>query len=64
MDRQFASLLGIEVGEPKRTFVKSIPLGRIEQPEDVTGTAIFLASADADYMTQQTLNADGGNWPS
>jgi D-sorbitol dehydrogenase (acceptor) len=64
VDRQFAKLLGMEIGEPKRTFIKSIPLGRIEQPEDVTGTAIFLASSDSDYMTQQTLNVDGGNWPS
>ena len=53
-----------EIGEPKRNFVESIPLGRIEQPEDVTGAAIFLASAESDYMTQQTLNVDGGNWPS
>jgi acetoin reductase-like protein len=63
VDKQFANLLGWEVGEPKRRFVESIPLGRIEQPEDVTGAAIFLASADSDYMTQQTLNVDGGNWP-
>ncbi len=64
VDRQFAELLGMEIGEPKRTFIKSIPLGRIEQPEDVTGAVVFLASADADYITQQTLNVDGGNWPS
>jgi D-sorbitol dehydrogenase (acceptor) len=64
VDRQFAKLLDMEVGEPKRTFVKSIPLGRIEQPDDVTGAALFLASSDADYITQQTLNVDGGNWPS
>lgn len=63
VDQQFAKLLGWEVGEPKRRFVESIPLGRIERPEDVTGTAIFLACADSDYMTQQTLNVDGGNWP-
>lgn len=63
VDKQFAKLLDWEVGEPKRRFVESIPLGRIEQPEDVTGTAIFLASSDSDYMTQQTLNVDGGNWP-
>jgi len=64
VDRQFAALLGMEIGEPKRTFVESIPLGRIEQPEDVAGAAVFLASSEADYITQQTLNVDGGNWPS
>ena len=64
IDRQLAALLGMEVGEPKRTFVQSIPLGRIEQPEDVAGAAVFLASSEADYITQQTLNVDGGNWPS
>lgn len=64
VDKQFAKLLNMEIGEPKRTFIKSIPLGRIEQPEDVTGAAVFLASSDADYITQQTFNVDGGNWPS
>jgi acetoin reductase-like protein len=63
-DRRFAELLGMEVGEPKRTFVASIPLGRIEQPEDVAAMAAFLASSDSNYITQQTYNVDGGNWPS
>lgn len=64
IDKQLAHLLGWEVGEPKRRFTEPIPLGRIEQPEDVVGAAIFLASSDSDYITQQTLNVDGGNWPS
>jgi D-sorbitol dehydrogenase (acceptor) len=64
VDKQFAKLLNMEVGEPKRTFIQSIPLGRIERPGDVTGAAVFLASSDADYITQQTFNVDGGNWPS
>ena len=64
VDRQFARLLNMEAGEPKRTFSAAIPLGRIEQPEDVTGAAVFLASSDSDYMTQQCINVDGGNWPS
>ncbi len=64
IDKQFAKLLGWEIGEPKRKFTESIPLGRIEQPEDVAGAAVFLASEDADYITQQCLNVDGGNWPS
>lgn len=64
VDKQFAKLLNMEVGEPKRTFSAAIPLGRIEKPEDVTGAAVFLASSDSDYITQQCLNVDGGNWPS
>ncbi len=64
VDEQFAQLLGMERGEPKRKFSASIPLGRISVPEDVTGAAVFLASSDSDYITQQTLNVDGGNWPS
>ncbi|MDQ3328843.1 MAG: L-iditol 2-dehydrogenase [Chloroflexota bacterium] len=64
VDRQFAKLLDLPVGEPKRRFTAEIPLGRIEQPEDVAGVAAFLASSDADYITQQCYNVDGGNWPS
>jgi D-sorbitol dehydrogenase (acceptor) len=64
VDRRFAELMGLPVGEPKRRAVAAIPLGRIEQPEDVAGMAVFLASAESDYITQQTFNVDGGNWPS
>lgn len=64
VDKQFAKLLNMEIGEPKRTFTKQIPLGRIEQPADVTGAAVFFASSESDYVTQQCLNVDGGNWPS
>src|SRR5438270_4353520 len=64
VDKQFAGLLNMSVGEPKRKFAAAIPLGRIEQPDDITGAAVFLASSDSDYMTQQCINVDGGNWPS
>ncbi|MBA3642486.1 MAG: L-iditol 2-dehydrogenase [Chloroflexia bacterium] len=64
VDQQFAKLLDMNVGEPIAKFVETIPLGRIEQPDDVAGAALFLASAEADYITQQTLNVDGGSWPS
>ena len=63
VDEQFAKLLGMKKGEPKRKFSAGIPLGRIEQPEDVAGAAVFFASSDSDYITQQCLNVDGGNWP-
>lgn len=64
VDKQFARIRNLPVGEPKRQAIAGIPLGRIEQPEDVTGAAVFLASSEADYITQQCLNVDGGNWPS
>src|SRR5437867_11785447 len=35
-------------------------LRRALQPEDLTGTAVFLASADSDLMTGQVLVVDGG----
>ena len=36
------------------------PLRRLEKPEDLTGAAIFLASAESDFITGQTLLVDGG----
>ena len=35
-------------------------LKRASQPEDIVGTAIFLASAKADFITGQTIVVDGG----
>ena len=37
-----------------------IPLGRPTTPNEVAGLVAFLASADADYMTGQAINFDGG----
>ena len=39
-----------------------VPYGRMGFREDLAGAAVFLASADADYVVAQTLNVDGGNW--
>ena len=35
-------------------------LKRVERPNDLVGTAIFLASSDSDFITGQTIVVDGG----
>jgi len=36
------------------------PLGRIGQPQDIAPAAVFLASADSEWITGQTLHISGG----
>ena len=36
------------------------PLRRLETPDDLTGAAVFLVSAESDFMTGQTLLVNGG----
>lgn len=40
---------------------QKIPLGRIGQPEDLVGTAVFLASDAAAFITGQTVIVNGGS---
>jgi reactive intermediate/imine deaminase len=40
--------------------VKRIPLGRVAEPEDLGGVAVFLASDDSAYLTGQTIYVEGG----
>ncbi|MGH9609767.1 MAG: SDR family NAD(P)-dependent oxidoreductase [Bryobacteraceae bacterium] len=41
-------------------LLANIPLGRLGQPNDVSGLCAFLASSDADYVTGSTFFVDGG----
>jgi NAD(P)-dependent dehydrogenase (short-subunit alcohol dehydrogenase family) len=64
VDALFARYEGLQPGEKKRQVGAAVPIGRMGRPEDIVGAAVFLASADADYIVAQTLNVDGGNWMS
>jgi NAD(P)-dependent dehydrogenase (short-subunit alcohol dehydrogenase family) len=46
--------------EQKRERGRAIPFGRVGQPEEMAGPAVFLASEDAGYITGQMLAVDGG----
>jgi glucose 1-dehydrogenase len=46
--------------EAKRRLLTRTPLGRIGDPDEIAAVACFLASADASYVTSQTIYADGG----
>ena len=50
-------------GSPEKleeAFRRSIPLGRIGQPDDLPGAILFFASDDAAYVTGQVLSVSGG----
>ena len=44
----------------KEEAKKAIPLKRLGQPEDVANVVAFLASEDANYITGQVIQVDGG----
>jgi 3-oxoacyl-[acyl-carrier protein] reductase len=60
-------LVRSDMGERLLRFVgdsllDSIPLGRAGEPVDVGRAAVFLASADAAWITGKVLRVDGGAW--
>lgn len=64
VDALFARHENRAPGEKKKLVGEAVPFGRMGTAQDLTGMAIFLASAEADYVVAQTYNVDGGNWMS
>ena len=44
----------------KESLLKRIPMARLGTPSDVANTVVFLASAEASYITGQTIHVNGG----
>jgi NAD(P)-dependent dehydrogenase (short-subunit alcohol dehydrogenase family) len=60
IDRTQAARFGMKPGEWMQTTIDKIPLKRAARAEDIAAAVSFLCSDDADYITGQALNVDGG----
>jgi NAD(P)-dependent dehydrogenase (short-subunit alcohol dehydrogenase family) len=60
IDRDRGELFGAKPGEAMASFINIVPLKRAATPEDIAGAVAFFCSCDADYITGQALNVDGG----
>ena len=58
--KEQGALLGMSAEEFTRHRAGSVPLGRMEKPEDVAHVVAFLAGPRSGYMTGQALSVDGG----
>jgi len=52
--------MGMVGSDMEKQMVAQTPLGRLGQPGDIATIAVFLASADAGWLTGEKLLASGG----
>lgn len=53
------TFLGNAEGQREK-FVATVPLGRLAQPRDMANMALFLASDEAEFVTGNIVEVDGG----
>lgn len=46
--------------EQKSGILQAVPAGRLGTPEEIAAAVVYLASAEAAYVTGQTINVNGG----
>lgn len=61
LDRQMAEKLNLQPGEFFKQRIARIPLRRGGTTEEIGAMTAFLCSAEADYITAQAYNIDGGS---
>jgi NAD(P)-dependent dehydrogenase (short-subunit alcohol dehydrogenase family) len=57
-----ASLRGSTADEVRKLYINDTPLRRLETPEDVAGSVLFLASPGSDFITGEAINVNGGSF--
>ena len=60
IDEKLGPYLGTGKGEALEKYASTIPLGRVQTPDDVAAFVSYLAGPDSDYMTGQSVMIDGG----
>jgi len=60
VETEGAHTAGFIGGEFEAEIVRTAPLGRIGQPDDIADVAVFLASEDSRWLTGEILLASGG----
>jgi NAD(P)-dependent dehydrogenase (short-subunit alcohol dehydrogenase family) len=60
IDQEWSEQENRPLGSVWQERIRNIPMKRGETPDYLTGMALFLASADSDYVTGQSYNVDGG----
>lgn len=60
MTRLSARRRGVTFDEHQRNAARSIPVGRVGQPEDIADAVSFFASPRAGYVSEQVLYVAGG----
>jgi NAD(P)-dependent dehydrogenase (short-subunit alcohol dehydrogenase family) len=60
LSKEMAQRQGLTVEELWRERAKTIPIGRVNSPDEIANMALFLASSESDNITGQSFNVDGG----
>jgi 3-oxoacyl-[acyl-carrier protein] reductase len=51
---------GMAEGDFRKSVEAQAPLARIGRPDDISPTAVYLASSDSKYLTGEILRVSGG----